>query len=99
MAGLEPGLYAQRDQMQQDIDAMGGGNAVVAAGDGPIMPPPGMQGQQPPDPAALMQNMIHNMMQPMMDNSYAVYINIYMYIYAYVYIYIIYIYIYNCLFM
>ena len=67
MAGLEPGLNSQYDQMQQDIDAMGGGNAAAAAGDGPILPPPGMQGQQPPDPTALMQNMMQNMMQTMME--------------------------------
>ena len=57
--------YGFPDQMQRDIDAMGGGNAATAAGDGPILPPPGIQGQ--PDPAALMQSMMQNMMQSMMQ--------------------------------
>ena len=52
--------YGFPDQMQQETDAMGGG---ASAGDGPILPPPGMQ---PPDPAA-MQNMMQAMMQQMMQ--------------------------------
>ena len=52
--------YGFPDQMQHDIDAMGGG---ATAGDKPILPPPGMQ---PPDPAA-MQNMMQAMMPQMMQ--------------------------------
>ena len=52
--------YGFPDAMQRDIDDMAGGNT---AGDGPIVPPPGVQ---PLDPAA-MQNMMQAMMQNMMQ--------------------------------
>ena len=63
MAGT---INAQYDQMQADIDAMGGPTGEAAPG-GPLLPPPGMQQQQQPpqDTAAMMHLMMQNMMQMM----------------------------------
>ena len=57
--------FPAADQMQDDIDQLGGG---AGARGGPILPPPGMY---QPDPAAmqdLMQQMIQQMMQTMMSS-------------------------------
>lgn len=58
---MEGAFQGQFDEMQLDIDNMGGN----AAG-GPIIPLPGMPTQQPVDPAIFMQTMMQKMMQPMM---------------------------------
>ena len=60
-------INVQYDQVQADIDAMGGPTGEAAAG-GPLLPLPGMQQQQqqqqpPQDPAAMMQLMMQMMME------------------------------------
>ena len=66
---MTTGINDQYDQMQADIDAIGGPAGGAAPG-GPLLPPPGMQQQQQPqtDTAAMMHQtflMMQNMMQMM----------------------------------